>query len=108
MLKKWQIKNSGPTVAIELSELLGVSAVTANVLAGRGIDTAEEGRAFLTPSFAAMPDPFLLKGVEAAVARLCEARSSSETVCIYGDYDVDGISGTALLVSFLRRVGLTC
>ena len=108
MLKKWDINKFDTTVALELADLLGVGSVTASVLAGRGIVSAEDGRSFLAPSFAAMPDPYMLKGVAEAVTRLCEARSSKETVCIYGDYDVDGISGTALLVSFLRRVGLTC
>lgn len=108
MLKRWVIKEFNPTVATELAGSSGVSALTAVVLAGRGMISAKEVQSFLTPSFASMPDPFLLKGVEAAIARLCRARSSGETVCIYGDYDVDGISGTALLVSFLRRIGLNC
>jgi single-stranded-DNA-specific exonuclease len=55
-----------------------------------------------------MPDPFLLKGVDTTVNRLLLAKAGGESVCIYGDYDVDGISGTALLVSFLRNVGVVC
>jgi len=91
-----------------MAKALAVSHIAASVLIARGITSAVEGQAFLSPSFAAMPDPFLLKGMEAAVARLLEARRCRELVCIYGDYDVDGISGTALLVSFLRRTGLNC
>jgi len=68
----------------------------------------EEGQSFLTPSFSAMLDPRLLKGMDSAVDRILKARSSGETVCVYGDYDVDGISSTALLVSFFLRVGLKC
>lgn len=108
MLKQWEIKDSDPTVVPELGKLLGLSLITAAVLAGRGIVSAVEGQAFLAPSLSAMQDPFMLKGIEEAVTRILKARSCSESVCIYGDYDVDGISGTALLVSFLRRVGLDC
>lgn len=95
-------------VSAALSEHLELGSVTASVLAGRGVTSVEEGRAFLSPSFAGMPDPFLLKGMEAAVVRLLDARRNGEMVCIYGDYDVDGISGTALLVSFLRETGIEC
>lgn len=108
MLKRWELKECDPSVASELADRLGICAVTASVLAGRGIVSPDLGQDFLNPSFASMPDPFILKGVPEAVARLCRARDTGESVCIYGDYDVDGISGTALLVSFLRRVGLNC
>lgn len=108
MLKRWVIKEINPTIAAELAEISGVNILTAAVLVGRGIVSAKDAQSFLKPSFASMPDPFLLKGVDAAVTRLCSALSSGENICVYGDYDVDGISGTALLVSFLRRIGLNC
>ena len=108
MLKKWHVKDVDSAATCALSDHLGLAVATASVLTGRGIASAEEGRAFLSPSFSAMPDPFLLKGMEAAVERLMEARRNQDTLCIYGDYDVDGISGTALLVSFFRRIGLNC
>ncbi len=63
---------------------------------------------FLTPSLSDMLDPSLLRGMATAVARLLEARRTGEKICVYGDYDVDGITGTALLVSFLRAAGYTC
>ncbi len=108
MLKRWELKVCDPSVVSELAGRLGIHAVAAAVLAGRGIVSSDQGQAFLNPSLAAMPDPFMLKGVAKAVDRLRRALDSGESVCIYGDYDVDGISGTALLVSFLRRVGLNC
>lgn len=108
MQKKWVIKNIADAKSEDLSRSLGVCRIAARVLAGRGIDTVEEGKRFLSPALSAMLDPLLLKGMQAAVERLLLARKSAETVCIYGDYDVDGITGTALLVSFLRQVGLTC
>jgi len=108
MPKKWHVKEVEPVVVAALSKQLDIKPATASLLAGRGITSAEEGEKFLLPSFSAMPDPFLLKGMEKAVARMMEARRRQETVCIYGDYDVDGISGTALLVSFLRATGFNC
>ncbi len=108
MHKKWIIKTVADTKVNYLSTLLGVSRITARILVGRGIDTVEVGSQFLAPALSAMHDPFQLKGMHAAVERVLMARISGESVCIYGDYDVDGISGTALLVSFLRQVGLTC
>jgi single-stranded-DNA-specific exonuclease len=108
MQKKWVVKAAVDAKAAELSMSLGVLPVIARILIGRGIETAEEGRLFLAPTLSTMPDPFLLKGMQAAVERVMQARNSGESICIYGDYDVDGISGTALLVSFLRRVGINC
>ena len=108
MQKKWVIKAVTDAKIEELSRSLGVGLVIARLLVGRGIDTVEDGTQFLSPVLSAMVDPFLLKGIDAAVERVLRARQAAETVCIYGDYDVDGITGTALLVSFLRQAGLTC
>lgn len=108
MLKKWVVKNIAAAKVEELSRSVGVSDITAKILIARGIDTVDTCKKFLAPALSEMLDPYLLKGMQAAVERLLLARKNGETVCIYGDYDVDGISGTALLVSFLRRVGLPC
>jgi len=108
MQKKWGIKTADDAKVGELSTSLGVLPVIARILVGRGIETVEESMLFLAPTLSTMPDPFLLKGMQAAVERVLQARNNGESICIYGDYDVDGISGTALLVSFLRRVGMVC
>jgi single-stranded-DNA-specific exonuclease len=108
MHKKWDVKTVVAAGVETLSRLLGVGSITARILIGRGIDTVEEGLQFFSPSLTTMHDPFLLKGMHAAVERVLLALKKGETVCVYGDYDVDGITGTALLVSFLRQVGLTC
>jgi single-stranded-DNA-specific exonuclease len=108
MQKKWVVKTDDAAKTEDLTKYLGVCPVTARILVSRGICTVEDGMQFFAPALSTMPDPFLLKGMPAAVERLLLARKNSEMVCIYGDYDVDGISGTALLVSFLRQVGLVC
>ncbi len=107
MQKKWVVKRPDGEKTVSLAGSLGISNLIARILVSRGIDSAEAGRQFLAPALSAMPDPFLLKGMHAAVERLLRARADNETVCVYGDYDVDGITGTALLVSFLRWVGIT-
>lgn len=66
----------------------------------------EAATAFLSPGLSSMLDPFLMSGMAQAVERLVTARRNGEQVCIYGDYDVDGISATALLVSGLTALGL--
>ncbi|MGB9082753.1 MAG: single-stranded-DNA-specific exonuclease RecJ [Desulfuromonadaceae bacterium] len=108
MHKKWGIKTAAGAKAVELSRTLGVGSITAQILIGRGIETVEEGMRFLSPALSSMIDPFQLKGMQTTVDRVLRARKNGEIVSIYGDYDVDGITGTALLVSFLRQAGLTC
>jgi len=108
MSKKWVIKSADGFIVDDLSRTLGIRSVTAALLFARGMAATSDAKLFLSPSLSAMHDPFLLKGMQTAVNRLLMALKRGETVCIYGDYDVDGITGTALLVSFLRQVGLEC
>nr|WP_223922458.1 single-stranded-DNA-specific exonuclease RecJ [Geobacter sp. AOG2] len=108
MHRKWNTKQTDLTKAARLAEDASLHRLTATVLVARGIETANEAATFLAPSLSDMLDPHLLQGMDTAVARLLTARRNRETVCIYGDYDVDGITGTALLVSFLRQTGFSC
>ena len=108
MQKKWSIKTVADAEIEDLCQNMGISSVIARMLVGRGIDTVDAGKQFFSPSLSTMPDPLLLKGMLVAVERLLRALKNGEMVCIYGDYDVDGITGTALLVSFLRQVGFSC
>jgi single-stranded-DNA-specific exonuclease len=107
MHKQWILKQTDSTVVAGLAKVTGLSPVTASILVSRGLTEPEQVASFLTPSLAGMLDPFLMAGMEQAVVRLVTARSNAEAVCIYGDYDVDGISATALLVSGFRAMGLT-
>src|SRR6185369_9845617 len=105
MKKKWESRNPDVRVANVPAGVVPEQAIIASILEGRGITLPEEVARFLAPSLSTMHDPFLLRGMDTAVARLIAARNNRESVCIYGDYDVDGITGTALLVSFLRKIG---
>jgi len=105
MQKRWLLKQTDPQAVAQLVETCGVTVVTAAIMATRGLTVPDHASAFLTPSLANMLDPLLLAGMEQAVQRLLSARCNQERICIYGDYDVDGISSTALLVSALGQMG---
>ena len=84
----------------------GISPLLAPLLARRGIGDGEAARSFLEPSADQLHDPFLLAGMAAAVDRLQQARDKKHKVGVVGDYDVDGVSGTALLVAVFRTCGI--
>lgn len=105
--KQWIVRTAHPA-----SPATGggraILALTAAILAGRGIVEPAAMESFLSPSLAEMLSPSLMKGMAAAVERLLQARHRGERITVYGDYDVDGITGTTLLVSFLRQTGFVC
>lgn len=108
MQKNWILKQPESAVLFNTGGEVLLHPVTVAILAGRDIIDTAQARSFLSPSLSDMLDPTLLKGIAPAVGRLQTARRTGERVCIYGDYDVDGITGTSLLVSFLRDVGFNC
>ena len=88
--------------AAELSASLGVSPIVAGLLVARGYENAEAAKNFLNPSSDHLHDPFLMRGMSEAVSRLLRAIDQHEPILIYGDYDVDGTTGTAVLLRALR------
>jgi single-stranded-DNA-specific exonuclease len=89
----------------ELSGALGVGLVLAELLLRAGYPDAGAAGAFLQPALARLADPFRLRDLDRATARLRRALAAKEQIVVLGDYDVDGVSSTALLVSILRRFG---
>ena len=89
-----------------LSKSAGISRVLAELLLRAGQRDAVGAAAFLEPTLASIHDPFLLRNLEAGATRLRTAIAKHEEVVVLGDYDVDGVSSTALLVMVLRRFGL--
>lgn len=85
----------------------GYTPLTARVLSSRGCHTPEEAKAYLSGADV-LPDPFQLKGMDAACARVQQAIAEKERIVVYGDYDVDGITATCLLADFLRSMGANC
>jgi len=91
-----------------LSKTLNINPLTAQVLINRGIADPEEAEAFLSPSLGRLVSPNLLKGMNKGVKRIYEAIVNSQKITIYGDYDVDGSTSTALLLLFFRETGAIC
>ena len=89
-----------------LSRELGVSAHMAEVLARLDIERIEDLRAFLNPKLRDLGDPFDLPNLKEAAQRIIRARDAGERVVVFGDYDVDGVTSTTLLVSVFRSIGL--
>ena len=105
--KKWIVRERDPARAAQLASTLGVSPIVAHLLIARGHEDAESARTFLNPALDQLHDPFLMRGMSDAVARLVQAIDRQEPILIYGDYDVDGTTGTAVLLRALRMLGAT-
>lgn len=105
--RRWSNRCDGTTEAhcLALAQGLGLDPLTARILIGRGVTDLPAGRSFLASRLADLPDPFLMQGMTRATARLATALERGEKIAIHGDYDVDGISGTSLLVDVLRQLG---
>jgi single-stranded-DNA-specific exonuclease len=101
---RWTIGDCDPDTVRALAAKLGVGETTAAVLARRGYADAGRARAFLAGE-QPLHDPLLLGDMAAAVARIRLAAERGERICVHGDYDVDGICATALLVLALRELG---
>ncbi len=95
-----------PEVVAALVEGLNLPHLVARILSARGIRTAEEAERFLYPSLEHLSDPFLLPDMEAAVASVVQAIRMRKKVGLFGDYDADGITSTALAVNFLTKMGI--
>ena len=106
--KKWIFleKNADQGVVYALSTVFGISPLLSTVLVNRGLSDAAEAKLFLDRSYAGIHSPFLMKDMEKAVRRLTLAKERHETVTVYGDYDVDGVTATTLLVTYFRYFGL--
>ncbi|MFO8030553.1 MAG: single-stranded-DNA-specific exonuclease RecJ [Cyclonatronaceae bacterium] len=89
-----------------LQEELGIPWSVAQLLAIRGITTFEDARTFFRPSLNHLHDPFLMKGMETGSERLASSIRNGEHVVVYGDYDVDGTTATAIIYTFLKNFGL--
>ena len=104
MTYNWNIRRlSAQEEALQqqLERELNISSAAARMLVVRGIQTADEARAFVRPSLDKLHDPFLMKDMDKAVERLHQAITQGEKILIYGDYDVDGTTAVALMYRFL-------
>ena len=98
--------NDAELAVSSITEHLGVPPLIARILLARGITSPEGAQLFLKPRLENLSDPFLLPDAEKGVLRLADAIRKKETICIYGDYDADGVSCLALMANFLRYFGV--
>ncbi len=103
--KKWILRDPADVDKVDqLASELGVDPVLATLLVQRGINTFEGARTFFRPDLKSLNDPFLMKDMDKAVARLEEAIARGEKILVYGDYDVDGTTAVSLVYSYIRRL----
>jgi single-stranded-DNA-specific exonuclease len=105
MKYRWVSEREQPLLAAHLASQLKVSPLLAQCLVNRRLDEPGCISGFLEPRLKNLADPFLLPGMSLAVDRLFQARERRELVVVFGDYDVDGVTSTALLLEFLRALG---
>jgi single-stranded-DNA-specific exonuclease len=100
------VSKTNPEFLRYLSKKASISTALTQILINRGMKDVDSIKGFLHPSLERLHDPFLMPDMEKAIKRLKTALKRDEVIFIYGDYDADGITSTALLVSLLRRLGL--
>jgi single-stranded-DNA-specific exonuclease len=103
MDKCWVLKPPGnPEIIKELSKALGIDQSLASLLVQRGVTTFDDAKTFFRPSLTDLFDPFLMKDMDKAIARIIIAIEKKEQILVYGDYDVDGTSAVSLVYTFLQ------
>jgi single-stranded-DNA-specific exonuclease len=105
MKTHWHVFDPDPDKVKELSQKLSCHPVTASVLINRDIHTIQAATDFLSTSLNNIRSPFSLKDMDLAVNRIYQAITGNEKILIFGDYDVDGITATVILLNFLRSAG---
>jgi len=103
--KRWIVREHDAERAASLARVLGVSPILAALLLNRGYADEQAARVFLSPTYDQLHEPYLMLGMKEAVARLGRAIETGEPILIYGDYDVDGTTGTAVLLRALKLLG---
>lgn len=104
-MKRWKVQKHNREEVAELAKSVNVPPVVAVLLISRGYETLESAEKFLHPSLADLHDPYLLKDMKTAVERILKAIESGEKILIWGDYDVDGTTGTVVLRKGLEILG---
>ena len=104
LTKRWSIKEVDAQIVNELQASLRVHPAICKMLVARGIHTFDQSKLFFRPQLSDLHDPFLMKGMQKAVNRICSAIEWNERILIYGDYDVDGTSSVAVVYSFLKSL----
>lgn len=100
---RWTVNSDFSEESVsELTQRLSLDRVLARILVQRGVDSYEKARLFFRPSLKYLHDPYLMKDMDKAIARIEKAIENNENILIYGDYDVDGTTAVSLVYSFLN------
>ena len=105
MQKEWIIREHDEGAATEIAHALEIHPITAQIITNRGINTVKDALSYMEPSLNSIPDPFQFPDMDISVQRIAKAVKSGEKIAIFGDYDVDGITATALLYLFFKEIG---
>jgi len=104
--KRWLVNKTNQEFLEYLSSKTSISTVLTQILVNRGFKDVESIKNFLSPSLKNLHDPFLMPDMKKAVDRIRTAKENGSTVLVFGDYDADGLTSTALLVSVLGKIGI--
>ncbi len=102
--KRWLVTDPNPELSSKIGRALNISPLVSQLLINRGFDSPELAHYFLSPTLHNLHSPFLMKDMQRAVERISAALKNNEKICIYGDYDVDGITATAIVMLFLQEL----
>ena len=104
-MKRWTVTKHDRDQVSQLANAIQISPIVAALLISRGYETVEKANKFLNPSLADLHEPFLLKDMQKAVTRVLKAIDEQEKILVWGDYDVDGTTGTVVLRKALEILG---
>lgn len=107
-VKKWVTASPDPDRARSLGAQCGFTPLAALALCARGVDTPEKAARFLSTGVERLHDPMQLRDMDRAVEAVRQALQNGEKIVVFGDYDVDGVTATCVLVDYLRSVGARC
>lgn len=108
MHRRWLVNRTNPQFIHYLSSTASISPVLAQIMINRGLRTSAEISSFLNPGLSELSDPFAIEGMHKAVDRIVLAVRTGEKILVHGDYDVDGLTATAILTRALRTIGADC
>lgn len=102
-MKKWSVRTTDEDAALRLSQKTGLSVFMCRLLVMRGVDDEEKAKAFFGSE--EISDPFLLADMDKAVDTIHQALDNNDKICVYGDYDCDGVTSTVILYNYLLAMG---
>lgn len=104
MQKRWNILQAGEEKITSLRDALKINTVLCKILAQRGIDNFNKAKTYFRPQLSELHDPWLMKDMDKAVARILSAFEKGEKILVFGDYDVDGTTSVASMYQFIKQI----